>query len=95
MTEDGLGNLYTVTYTIGFAQPIMLKSTNGGASWTKIGNFSVVHFHTIKYTLRMVTFMLLLENVIVRFLVAVIQKRFFAVKTMVPLGALLLQETMR
>jgi hypothetical protein len=49
MTEDGLGNLYTVTYTIGFAQPIMLKSTNGGASWTKIGNFSIVHFHTIKY----------------------------------------------
>lgn len=49
MTEDNSGNLYTVTYTVGFAQPIMLKSTNGGTSWTKIGSFSIFHFHAIKF----------------------------------------------
>ena len=49
MTEDGLGNLYTVTYTIGNAQPLMFKSTNGGASWTKIGTFSILHFHTVRF----------------------------------------------
>jgi hypothetical protein len=50
MTEDNLGNLYTATYSIGYSVPQLLKSTNGGATWTRIGNFnSVMHFHTIKY----------------------------------------------
>lgn len=51
MTEDNQGNLYAATYTIavGVAQPLLLKSTNGGASWVKIGNFSIIHFHNIKF----------------------------------------------
>ncbi len=49
MTEDDAGSLYTVTYTNGRAQPFMLKSIDGGASWVRVGNFSVVHFHAIKY----------------------------------------------
>ncbi|MCW4030373.1 MAG: hypothetical protein NWE92_12095 [Candidatus Bathyarchaeota archaeon] len=49
MTEDDRGNLYTITYTGGYATPLVLKSTNGGVSWTKIGSFSVLHFHNIKF----------------------------------------------
>jgi hypothetical protein len=50
MTEDNSGNLYVATYTIGTAiQPQILKSTNGGTTWTKITNFSAFHFHNIKY----------------------------------------------
>ncbi|MDR1993857.1 MAG: hypothetical protein LBQ98_10295, partial [Nitrososphaerota archaeon] len=51
MTEDNLGNLYTITYTGGLAQPQILKSTNGGTSWTKIGAgiSNVLHFHNIKF----------------------------------------------
>ena len=50
MTEDNSGNLYVATYTIGTAiQPQILKSTNGGTTWTKITNFNTFHFHNIKY----------------------------------------------
>jgi len=49
MTEDNAGSLYVVTYTSGNAVPLMLKSTNGGASWVKIGSFNVVHFHTVRF----------------------------------------------
>ncbi len=49
MTEDDAGSLYTVTYTNGRAQPFLLKSVDGGANWVRVGNFSVVHFHAIKF----------------------------------------------
>ncbi|MGD6852792.1 MAG: WD40/YVTN/BNR-like repeat-containing protein, partial [Candidatus Bathyarchaeia archaeon] len=49
MTEDNQGSLYAVTYTNGYAVPIVLKSSNGGASWVKIGDFNVVHFHNIRF----------------------------------------------
>jgi hypothetical protein len=49
MTEDDVGSLYVVTYTNGKAQPFMLKSVDGGSTWVKVGNFSVVHFHSIKF----------------------------------------------
>ena len=51
MTEGQSGNLYTITYTNGSAQPQILKSTNGGTSWTRIGTTisDVVHFHNIAY----------------------------------------------
>ena len=50
MTEDNSGNLYVATYTIGTTiQPQILKSTNGGTTWTKITNFNTFHFHNIKY----------------------------------------------
>jgi len=49
MTEDDAGSLYTVTYTNGRAQPFMLKSIDGGFNWVRVGNFSVIHFHAIKY----------------------------------------------
>ena len=49
MTEDDIGTLYTVTYTSGKAQPLMLKSTDGGSSWIKMGAFAIMHFHTVKF----------------------------------------------
>ncbi len=49
MTEDNSGSLYTATYTSGYALPQLLKSANGGANWTRIGNFSTLHFHSIKF----------------------------------------------
>jgi hypothetical protein len=49
MTEDDLHNLYTVTYTIGYATPIVLKSADGGTTWNKLGSFSVFHFHNIRF----------------------------------------------
>jgi hypothetical protein len=49
MTEDNAGSLYTVTYTDGSAKPQLLKSTNGGAGWTQIGTFDILHFHNIKF----------------------------------------------
>ncbi len=49
MTEDNSGNLYTVTYTNGIATPLILKSTDGGATWKIIAQFSVIHYHAIKY----------------------------------------------
>jgi photosystem II stability/assembly factor-like uncharacterized protein len=49
MTEDNAGSLYVVTYTSGNAVPLMLKSTNGGASWVKIGSFNVIHFQTVRF----------------------------------------------
>jgi len=51
MTEDQAGNLYTITYTNGSAQPQILKSTNGGTNWTRIGTTisNVLHFHNIAY----------------------------------------------
>jgi hypothetical protein len=51
MTEDISGNLYTITYTDGSAQPQILKSTNGGDSWTRIGASisNVLHFHSIDF----------------------------------------------
>jgi hypothetical protein len=49
MTEDDSGSLYAVTYTNGKAVPYMLKSVDGGASWVRVGNFSIVHFHAVKF----------------------------------------------
>jgi hypothetical protein len=49
MTEDNAGALYTVTYTSGRATPYLLKSLDGGTNWVRVGNFSVFHFHTIKF----------------------------------------------
>jgi hypothetical protein len=50
MTEDNSSNLYVAPYTIGTTiQPQILKSTNGGSTWTKITNFNTFHFHNIKY----------------------------------------------
>ena len=51
ITEDQFGNLYTITYTDGSAQPQILRSTNGGSRWTKIGGAisNVLHFHNIAF----------------------------------------------
>ncbi len=49
MTEDDTGSLYVVTYTSGKATPYLLKSTDGGTNWVRVGNFGVFHFHTIKF----------------------------------------------
>ena len=51
MTEDSYGNLYAATYSNSLypTNPPVLKSTNGGASWTVIQRFATVHLHTIKY----------------------------------------------
>jgi hypothetical protein len=49
LTEDAQGNLYAATYTGGSASALLLKSGDAGATWTKIGNFSIFHFHNIKY----------------------------------------------
>ena len=49
MTEDSNGYLYTVTYTNGAAVPYILKSVDGGATWSRIAQLSVIHYHTIKF----------------------------------------------
>ncbi len=49
MTEDNNGYLYTVTYTNGGAIPYILKSTDDGATWTRIAQFNVIHYHNIKF----------------------------------------------
>jgi hypothetical protein len=49
MTQDEAGSLYVVTYTNGRAIPYLLKSVDGGSNWVRVGNFSVVHFHAIKF----------------------------------------------
>jgi hypothetical protein len=49
MTEDNSSNLYATTYTSGNAVPLLLKSTNGGATWFKIGTFNIIHFHNVKF----------------------------------------------
>jgi hypothetical protein len=49
LTEDSAGNLFTATYCNSLypLKPSILKSTDGGESWTKIGEASTVHFHNI------------------------------------------------
>lgn len=50
VTEDDLGHLYTAVYTNGtITQPAVYKSTDAGATWTKIASFNVLHYHNIKY----------------------------------------------
>ncbi len=51
MTEDSRGNLYAATYcnSIYPQTPAVLKSTNGGVSWTVIRRFSAVHLHSIEF----------------------------------------------
>jgi outer membrane biosynthesis protein TonB len=51
MTEDSQGNLYAATYSNSLypTNPPVLKSTNGGASWSVIQRFATVHLHNVKY----------------------------------------------
>lgn len=51
ITEDSQGNLYTATYcnSIYPNMPTLLKSTNGGTTWSIIMQASTIHFHNIKY----------------------------------------------
>jgi hypothetical protein len=49
ITEDSLGNLYTVTYcNSDIDYPQALKSTDGGNTWIRIASCSVIHMHNIK-----------------------------------------------
>ncbi len=51
ITEDSSRNLYAATYSNSLypTNPPILKSTNGGASWTVISRFAAVHLHNIKF----------------------------------------------
>jgi hypothetical protein len=51
MTEDSRRNLYAATYcnSISPQLPALLKSTNGGLSWTIICTFGAVHLHNVKF----------------------------------------------
>lgn len=51
ITEDSNGNLYTATYSNSVFPnlPPILKSTDGGATWMVIAEFSTVHYHNIKF----------------------------------------------
>ncbi len=51
LTEDSAGNLYTATYSNSISPllPSVLKSTDGGATWTVIQTFGSVHLHNVKF----------------------------------------------
>jgi hypothetical protein len=51
MTEDSQGSLYAATYSNSVYpnNPPLLKSTNGGATWTVIHRFSAIHLHNVKF----------------------------------------------
>ena len=51
MTEDSQGSLYAATYSNSITpqSPPVLKSTNGGASWSVIHRFAAVHLHNVKF----------------------------------------------
>ena len=51
MTEDSQKNLYAATYSNSIypTNPAVLKSTNGGSSWSIIHRFAAVHLHNIKF----------------------------------------------
>ena len=51
LTEDSARNLYAATYdnSIYPQSPAVLKSTNGGASWSVIRTFGCVHIHNVKF----------------------------------------------
>jgi hypothetical protein len=50
-TEDSNGNLYTATYSNSIYPnaPTILKSTNGGSSWSIVFSAAAVHFHNVKF----------------------------------------------
>jgi photosystem II stability/assembly factor-like uncharacterized protein len=51
LTEDQNGSLYAATYDNSLypQKPSILKSTDGGATWTKIFDAGTVHFHNVKF----------------------------------------------
>jgi len=51
LTEDSSGNLYAATYcnSVYPNNPAVLKSSNGGVTWSVLQTFACVHLHTVKY----------------------------------------------
>ena len=49
LTEDSAGNLYAASYSGSLPNPPLLKSTDGGASWTVVRTFAAIHIHNVKF----------------------------------------------
>jgi hypothetical protein len=51
LTEDSQGNLYTATYcnSVYPNYPALLKSADGGVSWSVVAQASAIHYHNVKF----------------------------------------------